>query len=261
MTSFPEDDSDAARKGAELLSKFKNISLGGPTPGREHYLDTSSGITAVEPRSIEDSEEACLMCNATPVQRCARCKSASYCSKTCQKNDYRAHKLLCQQFANQSPRPSAQHVRGIFFPVNAEKPEVVWIPCALVRRPDEEPCQELDPMPFLHDIPGWDRIQVNHVRRRQLGVGLASYHPEPAGYCVALFYRDNFLSDGSVPNKSFQASLATSGARNSSYRGPLLAVRQLPPKDLEQDDLWRDVMLSDFRHIIDHFHPSVVGAV
>lgn len=35
----------------------------------------------------------------------------------------------------QPPRPSQNHVRGIFFPSDRTKPEFIWVPCKRVQDP------------------------------------------------------------------------------------------------------------------------------
>lgn len=48
----------------------------------------------------EDVETSCNACGFTPsldysFQRCARCKEAYYCSRECQKEDWKSHKKIC----------------------------------------------------------------------------------------------------------------------------------------------------------------------
>jgi hypothetical protein len=42
------------------------------------------------------------------LKRCARCKVALYCSKACQKEDYKAHKKACAGLANAAASEEAE---------------------------------------------------------------------------------------------------------------------------------------------------------
>ena len=41
--------------------------------------------------------DSCSVCNAKSVSRCGRCKTASYCSESCQKNHWQSHKADCKR--------------------------------------------------------------------------------------------------------------------------------------------------------------------
>lgn len=69
----------------------------------------------------------CTVCTKSGAQRCSHCKAAHYCSKTCQKADWKSHKLLCEAFTEQAPRPSPSHYRAIFFDPAGTGPQLVWI--------------------------------------------------------------------------------------------------------------------------------------
>jgi len=45
--------------------------------------------------------ETCVCCGTTgSVSRCSRCKAVSYCSRECQKKDWKSHKSFCRQWTN-----------------------------------------------------------------------------------------------------------------------------------------------------------------
>ena len=188
------------------------------------------------------------MCNARSAKLCSQCRSSWYCSRECQGSDWPSHKLLCRKFATQASRPSLSHIRAIFFPVDRAQPQMIWLPVA--REVDEGlPFHVIDLRHYLGEDCAMEatmRIEHNPVRGRNLGSGMAWWHPRKEGYSVALIHRDAFLIDGSAPNVSILKSVSTSGTPANSWRGPIVALRTTPSEDYE------DVTLADFRHIIDY---------
>ncbi|OBS16730.1 hypothetical protein FPOA_12670 [Fusarium poae] len=79
-----------------------------------------------------DMDVQCTICGSSEASRCARCRSAAYCSIECQQTDWRTHRLLCTKFAenaqdNYASRPSPTHHLAIFFPMDKKRPSVVWV--------------------------------------------------------------------------------------------------------------------------------------
>jgi MYND finger len=192
------------------------------------------------------------MCNKSPGLRCKRCRSTWYCSRDCQKSDFPSHRILCKQFAAEPDRPSSEHKRAIFFPVDRDKPCLIWIQCR--RKYDKEAgtyWTQIDPHPYLGtDKPfkGIIRIEHNPVRYRNLGSGFAPYNHDKRGHCVYLIHRDAYLKDGSTTNKSILASVGASCASTTphEYRGPMIAMRSVHHED------YADITLADFRHLMDY---------
>tara|TARA_R110002003_G_scaffold1193_1_gene22740 strand:- start:15860 stop:16423 length:564 start_codon:yes stop_codon:yes gene_type:complete len=50
-----------------------------------------------------------------------------YCSQECQQHDLAQHSTLCSSFKNFQQRPSDQHYRAIYFPINGTNPEFIWL--------------------------------------------------------------------------------------------------------------------------------------
>ncbi|PVH86306.1 hypothetical protein DL98DRAFT_526836 [Cadophora sp. DSE1049] len=72
----------------------------------------------------------CTICDKETANKCAKSKSAVYCSQECQKLDFPLHKLLCTKittFLENNPRPADEdlstHKLGLLFPVDAKNPE------------------------------------------------------------------------------------------------------------------------------------------
>lgn len=193
------------------------------------------------------------MCNNHVANRCKQCLSCFYCSRECQKSDWSSHRLLCKDFSTQPSRPSLNHKRAILFPADRKRPQMIWIRCE--RKVEDEgqgyqtSYETVDPHPHLGaDRPnvGTMRIEHNPIRNRNLGSGMVHWAPRQCGYSVSLKFRDNFLKDGSIINKSILTSTGTSGSPPHTWCGPIIAVREEP------FERYNDITLDDFRHIIDY---------
>ncbi|EXJ71968.1 uncharacterized protein A1O5_04470 [Cladophialophora psammophila CBS 110553] len=55
-------------------------------------------------------EDACIMCPRRGSKVCPNCKDARYCSKDCQKLDWKNHKIICPSF--QEPKPNVTDPNG-----------------------------------------------------------------------------------------------------------------------------------------------------
>lgn len=73
---------------------------------RENISQSNLGINdiAKQVSSVADSKnnsKKCATCNKeNAAQRCARCQTTYYCSKSCQKSDWKLHKLVCKKINN-----------------------------------------------------------------------------------------------------------------------------------------------------------------
>ncbi|ENH98845.1 hypothetical protein COCC4DRAFT_154761 [Bipolaris maydis ATCC 48331] len=50
-----------------------------------------------------------------------------YCSVTCQQRDAAQHSMLCSTFQDFQERPSPNHFRSIYFPVDELNPRFIWL--------------------------------------------------------------------------------------------------------------------------------------
>lgn len=201
---------------------------------------------------LPDSQQyaSCVMCNHRPANLCERCKSCYYCTKECQESDWPTHKLLCQKFAKQPPRPSPSHKRAILFPADHEKPQMIWVFCERKQDPEDGVIYDYAP---LHPLLGPDKpfikasqIDHNPIRGRQLGSGIAMWAPKKAGYAVAIKHREAFLIDGSPLNRSILASAGIYGTVPHKWCGAVVAMRST------WSELYEDITLADFRHALDY---------
>ncbi|KAL9086506.1 MAG: hypothetical protein Q9165_007122 [Trypethelium subeluteriae] len=192
-----------------------------------------------------EASKSCTVCNKATARHCNRCKSARYCSTTCQHADWPTHKLLCAAFSafDTSSRPTNEHVQAIFFPVNDKKPEVVWLH---FKFNDDDDSDDYAGYQFaeVHSFLGPDAlerksIQYNPVLKRNLSD------------TIYVCCRDAFLIDGSEPNKSIASITATKPGQYHDWRGPIIAYGKVG-LGIDQP-VCKDLDMNDFRHITDNF--------
>ncbi|KAF3045029.1 hypothetical protein E8E12_004798 [Didymella heteroderae] len=89
-----------------------------------------------------------------------------YCSRACQKRDWKLHKTLCDQFKNfqDEHRPSPDHRRVIFFPPDKDSPRFVWLKYKGSRK-----CMFHDVDDFRKYIPGMATPISHFDSYRELG--------------------------------------------------------------------------------------------
>jgi hypothetical protein len=139
------------------------------------------------------------VCNKSTIHVCDLCKSAYYCSSTCLWADWPTPTLLCAAFSQFDvlSRPTDEHVRAIFFPVDSTIPRFIWLRCEwrkdVGRRYQYAKFESLlGSEALLSQI----SIRYNSVLKRELLDTIYVCH------------REAFLFDGSGPNKSI-ASITT----------------------------------------------------
>lgn len=73
--------------------------------------------------------KACVMCENPGHLACAVCVT-KYCSQTCQKQDWKYHKMLCKSSVGTEfrldSRPGPDYRRIIVFPVDQKQPAWDW---------------------------------------------------------------------------------------------------------------------------------------
>ncbi|KAH9213754.1 hypothetical protein DL95DRAFT_505104 [Leptodontidium sp. 2 PMI_412] len=115
--------------------------MGVPPASVSRYLGTTLQLSTFNlqhltshPQSTKMTLNKCTICNKKTTTKCAKCKSAAYCSAECQKIDFPLHKLICCKlvyFTENNPRPADEylstHKLGILFPVESTSPELIWV--------------------------------------------------------------------------------------------------------------------------------------
>ncbi|KAJ8680481.1 hypothetical protein QAD02_016268 [Eretmocerus hayati] len=198
------------------------------------------------------SDSKCFFCNKSGARSCSKCHSISYCSTRCQKKDWSTHKLLCASFASFdiSSRPTDEHVRAIFFPVNDPRPQMVWLHLRCGENEGTK-CQSVDTSPFLgldennQKDSRTDVISYNHVLHRKLS---NSIH---VSFC------NSPRHDESVANKSI-ANMSASGGNIHFWQGPVTSYGSNGTVriGIAEEITYRDLDMVDFRHIVDYLTES-----
>jgi hypothetical protein len=101
-----------------------------PTQQQLEHQNATTRLTVHSHLTMADPPAArsCTVCRKdSGISCCGRCKSTSYCSKECQKSDWRMHKLLCDSFSKflVSSRPTPDHIRAVLFDPDEAKPKLL----------------------------------------------------------------------------------------------------------------------------------------
>ena len=189
------------------------------------------------------NSDLCTVCNKSTARSCNQCKSAHYCSTICQQADWPLHKLLCAHFSSFDTlsRPTNEHFKAFFFPVDDKKPKVFWLHCKWRNDDDGVKFQhpEFGSLLGPDAFPSNTSVQRNPVLKRDLSD------------TIIVCYRDTFLVDGSKANSSIAGINATKPGQYHDWRGPVIAYGKL---GLGIDPTaCKDLDMNAFRHITDFF--------
>ncbi|MCJ1468422.1 hypothetical protein MMC07_007050 [Pseudocyphellaria aurata] len=183
------------------------------------------------------------MCNKGSARFCPRCKSARYCWIPCQLDDWPTHKLLCAIFSNfdASSRPTDQHFRAIFFPVDDRKPRVVWLQGEWEDDEKGGRYQHNDVNSYFgpDTTPRHFPIQYNPILKKELSD------------TVYVCHGDVSQINRSKANKSVASITATKTGQNHDWRGPIIAYGTVGLDTVQNAS--RDINMTDFRHVADFF--------
>ncbi|KAI1779536.1 hypothetical protein F4818DRAFT_144312 [Hypoxylon cercidicola] len=195
----------------------------------------------------------CAVCWKEDGKLCVGCKSCCYCSKHCQKSDWKSHKLLCRAIATEEARPTPSHVRAIYFPEDKPAPELVWI--------QYTPENEVPNDPGLLERPLLQRLLMRNEKDHLDLTKITWNHrlKQHSSRMIEFHFRDNFYNDGSQVTASIKAAVEPHGTEKRYWRGPLLVAAISIEKASEADTVldgatlqYTDATLADFRSIIDH---------
>jgi len=172
------------------------------------------------------------MCSKSGANACKSCKSADYCSKACQKIDWAVHKLLCKQFTEVSATPESSLAKlAILLPADSPTLKLVWVSYRGEK----------------HDT----LYLLGEAQEEQVTIPKITIRGYELDHNVQLFVRNNYLNDGSKPNR---ASLAlTNWKLPYDWRGLILIMSCLRTKDrFDWIEKFQNVTLGDLRMAVDY---------
>ncbi|CZT11496.1 uncharacterized protein RCO7_03840 [Rhynchosporium graminicola] len=203
----------------------------------------------------------CTMCSEPGTKRCGTCLSSFYCSSACQTQDYPLHKLLCKELptflannpcpaninvAHRSDRSDYSPKLGFLFPVNGNKPRLIWVKFKIYRL-DNGKIEEVAP-----DLSEHLESQSSELR---------TYAEDRLDPVVDLYIcKTSFL--GREPNqclhrllKGYQWTDGDNPIFDTKWAGNVVALRSVLPKsnkdpDGEGERDFEDVTLADLRHAL-----------
>ena len=196
--------------------------------------------------SSNQHDSACLTCNSPATHKCPRCEGVSYCSANCQRADWMVHKFLCAPNSKRLLPPRKRMVRALLFPEDEATVKVLWLP--YITNDDGEVLKRSSVKNYIY-FPEVNGVRRNCVISRTPLLD-AKIRGRPHDHALLLMYRDSFMFDGSLPNRSIDA--VTQGKMKRPWRGPVLLVAEA---SLDSDGplTVEDVTMNDFRDAIDFF--------
>ncbi|KAI0199319.1 hypothetical protein F4808DRAFT_432774 [Astrocystis sublimbata] len=176
----------------------------------------------------------CLVCRRATKQQCSRCHDAAYCSKECQKSDFKVHKLVCYQYAYvmATERPANGEKLAIFFDVEHSGPDLSWYQPSEVLNLTMEIWKELG-----EDENG--KLYTTPLRRDPPNVIFLACQVSDVD--ISVF----------TPNESTRQIVATNTQPTPLWRGPVFAWGRVDYR-MPATDGFRDLDMEDLRHVF-HF--------
>ena len=162
-----------------------------------------------------------------------------YCSESCQKQDWKAHKIFCALHPFQSAPGMERSVQAVLLPENDKAPCVVQVPLKEFHH-DGMTHFLPDVTPFLGDMMTGD-IRSDFLPQQPFAHLRHTLH---------LNFRDAFMMDGSEENACI-AKLLSNEFPACMWRGPVLVMKS---KGGQMDPHYVDMKMQDTRDIVEFIH-------
>ena len=191
---------------------------------------------------------ACPMCQKAATKKCGKCGSRAYCSDTCQREEWKIHKIFCALHPFPC-KPAGRYVTAMLLPEKEKQPRIVHV--ELETHQDEDgdtyvmPCVR----PFLGEA--FSRSLQSDL--------LPGYPMRHLTQPIHVAHRDAFLIDGSAEN-SCVANLfgalyngESLGASHASlWCGPLVAFKSMPTPTIgPMDPEFVDLEMADLHDVLE----------
>ncbi|KAK6066314.1 hypothetical protein SCUP515_10754 [Seiridium cupressi] len=192
-------------------------------------------------------QRRCIIYLNPEAKFCGRCKSASYCSKECEKSDWPSDRLLCRHIIQYDTRPGGDVQLAIKFEAEEGDPKLIRVSHLII---------PVKPGMLILSLKKWGEHFRDHLRleRGTVGVGVKfiTYNPRTGlsfSRTLGLWRRDKYLSDGSKECSSLIEATKAQGQPEKPSRGPFLACAFE-----SQTGQSVDINLEDFIHLIDYYN-------
>ena len=195
--------------------------------------------------SDKNTKKPCTTCESLTSKNCSKCKVVHYCNRSCQANDWAVHKFFCASlpFPSVPKRIDQNHniinydkkaITGILFKQDSIVPELVKIPLDIKFENMMLPNTEKY---FGASAESHNYMQSNPFTQTNLKDTLV------------INFRDNFLHDGSLPNKGVQHLMK--GRNDYPWRGPVIVIKMKGHEIFR--NIYEDMNENDFKDVIDYF--------
>ncbi|EKD16944.1 uncharacterized protein L3040_006230 [Drepanopeziza brunnea f. sp. 'multigermtubi'] len=193
----------------------------------------------------------CTTCNkgadsSTKLKKCGGCESALYCSTSCQKEDWRTHKLICDEFKTfpvANPRPSTDHRLALLLPKEGGNPKLLWYQTYLMKSPYAGYEMINYSQHLGDDDPSPEEINVSmYLTNTYIGVEKYAFD-----HTVSIQIRESGEFDGSHPNQC--VSEVMKGTQGYDWKGPIVVYSQ--PGTSIDSPTFLDVTAADLRIVVD----------
>lgn len=189
----------------------------------------------------------CTLCDGDADALCPTCKSAPYCSVTCQIGDYWVHRHVCEQYKarGRPPGPAEDNFRRAFlFHPDEVRVEVVWVECI----PQEVGSPDRWTLAYYRSFLEPEHPLVGHSAAC-VYIHWSARH-DPQEHSFALYYNDAPPFERTRPNKTIQELTDGKPDTDPRFRGPVLVMKYEGTTDEPMD--YEDMEMEDLRDIVDY---------
>jgi hypothetical protein len=241
-----EDKETMLKTSIEKEATYLNLYTGESDQGKkvtnetiEFYFKRYNLPEDKTKKLLNPPTQKCFVCKKDTNKRCTKCHLVFYCDRQCQSSDWNIHKHYCNSLPIPPKVNGNSSVVGVLLEENSLNPTFVQVP--------------------LYSEIGESHVKTNvqkFLKVRDIGRYWLEYNPlknnKQLGNTLLFHYRDNFLNDGSQPNKC--VSQISSGRNPHGWRGPMLVTKSKGyiTKNRSSEG-FLDVELTDFSDIIDFF--------